>query len=267
MSSKNPIVKGTPIERHEGTWVKREDLCCPDGPHLSKMRGIWPHIKNRDEKIIGVLDTYRSWGGWATAFCCNLLGKQCVAFYPRYTKPRDWGRSQQNANRLGAEIKPLEAKRSVVMRARARENLYSGGYMMPNAMKLSETVIETAKEVHRTNTKKFDTIVIPIGTGTIASGVIKGLAEKGEKPLIILSLGYTRTPNSLLNYIQQFTEVEDAYIEIIDQGYKYNTPESKLPDLEMRFPAHRHYEQKAWQWIMTKKNRIGKGKILFWNIG
>jgi len=61
------IVSGTPVEQvDERIWVKREDLCCPlPGPEFAKIRGVYSHIKNRPEDVIGVLDTYHSKAGWA----------------------------------------------------------------------------------------------------------------------------------------------------------------------------------------------------------
>ena len=39
------LVDNTPIEKHCGIWVKREDLCCPPpGPPFSKVRGVVEHI-------------------------------------------------------------------------------------------------------------------------------------------------------------------------------------------------------------------------------
>lgn len=271
----NPIVKNTPIERYAKSssygkqiWVKREDLCCPNGPHLSKMRGIWPHIKHRQENLIGVLDTCRSLGGWGTSFCCKLLGKKCINFYPSYTKPRPEGVSQIEAIYHGATLHPLQAQRSIIMFSKARNLIeHQDGHMMPNAMKLIETVEYTAEEVLRTNTKKFDTIAIPIGTGTIASGILKGLEEKGETPLIILYLGYTRPKKAITRYISQYTNYPWKRIRIVDDGYQYMTPESRLPDFKTPFPASRHYEKKCINWLDQVPSTTLLGKILFWNIG
>src|ERR1700743_1307136 len=81
----NPMcLEGTPVEHypHWGLYVKREDLCCPTGPHFSKTRGVYAHIAARPETMIGCLDTGHSQGGWATAQACAMLGKESVVFYP-----------------------------------------------------------------------------------------------------------------------------------------------------------------------------------------
>ena len=66
------LISNTPIipyeiEPHYHVYVKREDLCCVDGPNFSKIRGVYEHLKTVREDTIGVLDTYHSKAGWAVA--------------------------------------------------------------------------------------------------------------------------------------------------------------------------------------------------------
>src|SRR5262245_18825104 len=98
------ILKGTPIEDHRkayGLYVKQEDLSCPPpGPPFSKTRGVYARVNNRPEKVIGVLDTSHSQAGWAVARACQILGKQCLNFYPEFKHTPGPKPPQEHAKKL-----------------------------------------------------------------------------------------------------------------------------------------------------------------------
>ena len=154
---------GTPVDRvrinGEVVLVKREDICSPfPGPQFSKIRGVVSHIAARPEQLIGVLDTYHSKAGWAVSYVCRALGKDCINFWPRFKADAfDHLREQQQMSRQhGAVLIPLKAGRSAILYHQARRQLgevlskYNDRYLMPNALKLPETITETAAEVLRT---------------------------------------------------------------------------------------------------------------------
>src|SRR5690606_6980413 len=136
------IVNNTPVETYElngvPILVKREDLCCPfPGPSFSKIRGVAAHIKNRPESVIGGLDTSHSKAGWAVAYVCRALGKQCVDYWRSFKKapPRDLTPRfpHQQAAELGATLVDLPARRSAILYRHARKRLaanYPGSYLM-----------------------------------------------------------------------------------------------------------------------------------------
>ena len=170
--------ENTPIEDYReeyGLWVKREDLSCvKPGPPFSKTRGVYQRVKSREEKIIGVLDTFHSQAGHAVARACQILGKKCINFYPEYKNDPGWRDPQDRAVELGAELVGLPAGRSCILFHAARKYVEGlGGYMMPNALKLEESVEETAKEVDVLE-RFYDRVIIPASSGTMAAGVIKG---------------------------------------------------------------------------------------------
>jgi 1-aminocyclopropane-1-carboxylate deaminase/D-cysteine desulfhydrase-like pyridoxal-dependent ACC family enzyme len=265
---KDPLKKNTPVEKHAGIYVKREDLCADkDWPHFSKARGVLAHVASRDEKVIGVLDTYHSQAGWAVAAACKHLGKKCVNFWPVYKADKDgeYRRGQIKSLKLGAELRPLRAGRSAILYHQARAHMDKhGGYLMPNALKLSESIDETVKEVRRTHTSKFKFVVIPISSGTIAAGVLKGLAEKEQFPKVYIHLGYTRSHKSVRGYLAAIADYPEDKIRLIDEHYAYSdvAREGANPD----FPCNPYYDLKAWRWLQRKKKKLD-GKILFWNIG
>lgn len=285
----NPMCRdGTPVEDYLerfGLWVKREDLCCPGGPNFSKTRGVYAHVKGRREPVIGVLDTNHSQGGWAVARACQLLGKQCVLYYPvRKSERDDHIKPQQEAAlRLGAQLVPLQAGRSAVLYHTAKKRLSSLGaastYMMPNALKLPEMITETVAEVERTTLPPVSTLLISASSGTIAAGVILGLQRKGwvgvapsglpvNKNLIVHQ-GYSRSEPAIRSYMDKMALGFDGEgiacpVTLVDEKYSY--ADSAKPGEQPPFPCNEYYDLKAFRW-WVREGRNEYGTALLWNIG
>lgn len=268
------LLQGTPIEDHTkqyGLWVKREDLSCPaPGPPFSKTRGVYAHIKNRPEKLIGVLDTAHSQAGHAVARACQILGKECLNFYPVYKKEIDENgehelrTSQLAAQRLGADVRPLNAGRSCILFHDAKkQTLGQGGYMMPNALKLTESVTETAKEVPKT---KFDTVLIPVSSGTIAAGVILGFSLQGIFPKYLMHLGYSRSHSEVVSYLKQQSGCGDKRLDLVIIDEEYNYKDKARPGVTPPWPCNEYYDLKAVRWWMNQ-DQSQYNKTLLWNIG
>lgn len=292
-------VDGTPVEDHRaewGLWVKREDMCCPGGPNFSKTRGVFAHIAKRPEQIIGVLDTAHSQGGWAVARACAELGKTCVEFYPHFRKPgKTPNEVQDNCQRLGAQTIPLPAGRSAVLYHAARATLArawgSDSWMMPNALKLSEMVAETAAEVRRTiapgqtlvqtqpaTSRKFtpdlqriSTVLISASSGTIAAGVCQGLVELGWRGDVVIHQGYSRPQGAMRDYMrkcltdQGWLSTETGLrVTLVDEGYGY--ADAARPGPTPPWPSNKFYDLKAFRWFQAV-GRDKFGEALFWSIG
>lgn len=297
----NPMcVQGTPVEDHLSTLgllVKREDLSCPHpGPPFSKARGVYAHLAARPEvKVVGVLDTYHSQAGHAVARACALLGKTCYNFYPYYKREPGPREPQARAVALGARLHPLPAGRSAILFHKARaitENL--GGYMMPNALKLDESVEETALEVQRTQFAETPgTVIVPASSATLAAGVLLGFlrrsgwpeGDKDELPHLIVHLGYSRPESAVRSYILQKVAqglagwpedgraewlhpyfVSGEKLTIVDEGYAYR--DVARPGPTPPFPCNEHYDLKALRWWVRDAARSAYvGPVLLWNIG
>jgi hypothetical protein len=261
----------TPIEDYRklyGLWVKREDLSCPPpGPPFSKTRGVYAHLREREERVIGVLDTYHSQAGHAVARACQVLEKQCINFYPEFKREPGPRAPQWEAVKLGAVLEPLPAGRSAILfHAARRLTERMGGYMMPNALKLNESVTETAAEVRDTD---FDLVILPVSSGTIAAGVIRGFRERGEGgPTFILHLGYSRAHGAVLEYVKTKSEYYGARLVIVDQKYAYRDRAAGV--VAPPFPCNPYYDLKALEWwVHHGRERYARShsRILFWNIG
>lgn len=259
----------TPVENHNGLWVKREDLCSENpGPPFSKFRGVVAHLAQRMEPVIGVLDTAHSKAGWAVAAACKELGKKCVNYWPRYQREKEGiiRPHQQRSKELGAELVELKAGRSAILYHRARKLLKDTGqwsYMMPNALKLEESVEETAREVDITPACRVcQDIIISISSGTIAAGVLRGLARNQAFPRVHIHMGYSRSHNAVTSYLQEYApHFPQELLTLIDEGYGYaDAAKGSAP-----FPCNAYYDLKAWNW--AQKKDWEDANVLFWNIG
>lgn len=269
------IVDNTPVEHYPdlGLYAKREDLSCPPpGPPFSKTRGVFAHIKNRPEKVIGVLDSAHSQAGHAVATACRLLGKTCVNYYPKFKTDTGIRPQQQASLDLGAKLVPLKATASWALHHVARKDLeacWEDSYLMPNALKLPETVSETAAEVGRTAFPVgIDTLLVAVSSGTIASGVIRGIIDhKVPIDTVVLHLGYNRPARSLISYIEKASarDLSSLKLIVINEGYEYR---DKVEDVQSPFPCNPYYDRKllSW-WLRPGDGRTEFGEALLWNVG
>lgn len=273
------IVKGTPWEKHAcrevWVWVKREDLCSPHpGPSFSKLRGVETRLHRLKEEgvtEIGVLDTYHSKAGWGVSWLCNLLSLKCYNFYPKYKADTGLREQQEMASELGAIMMPLKAGRSSILFHQAKKQLaeitHGKGYMMPNALKLDESVEATAVEVVDYTPDKLlkGSWIISISSGTLGAGVIRGLYQLGlnGKVTVILHLGYSRTESAVVNYLSKAAGcwIEDTYL--VDEGFDYR---DKVSEEGIPFPCNPYYDAKAWRWLEAEGDNLEQ-PIVFWNIG
>lgn len=275
------LVNNTPLEVHEVNGreilVKREDLCCPDpGPSFSKARGVVAHMQNRPESVIGVLDTFHSKAGWAVSWAGQQMNKKVVDFWPRFKADPKEGlprEQQQRASGFGATTVALKAGRSAILYHGARKWLrenYPDSYMMPNALKLDESLTENAAEAARTAPllPAHGSLVLSISSGTVASGVLKGLAQAGRlsDTQVILHMGYTRSHEAVRKYVEQSSGlILDPFV-LVDEGYGY----ADSVKFDSPFPCNPHYDLKALKWLCTSPEAqkiIGNRPVTFWNIG
>lgn len=256
----------TPFEEYKiqgrTVYVKREDLCCPDGPPFSKMRGLFLHLQKQEAQRIGVLDTIHSKAGWAAAYVCKLLGKRCINFFPEYEEHVPLRGPQLNSKIQGAELYPLKRGRSAILWYRARKLLKEidrNAYLLPNGLQLEESIEETKRVVELTPTSLLGgSWVVSASTGTIAKGVYDGLFDWKYLSIptaeLIVHLGYSRS-------IKKMQE-KMPLSHIIDEGYAYK---DKI-DYPCPFPCNPYYDLKAWKWLNEHIEKLAD-PIVFYNIG
>lgn len=268
----------TPVENHPefGLWVKREDLCAePPWPPFSKTRGVYAHMVDRMASgyyTFGVLDTVHSQGGLAVAAAGAELGARVLNFYPVFKADvgKPVRRLQAEAEALGAELYGLPAGRSAVLYHQARRMTLSlpSAYMYPNALKLPETVEETAQEVART-LRLYPSLadypwLVSASSGTIAAGVSLGLTRGMALGKLIIHMGYNRPEGAVRAYIEKMSRVPLDHATIIQEGYEYK--DVARPGTTPPWPCNNHYDLKAFRWWQAQ-GRVRYGEAVLWNIG
>lgn len=270
----------TPIETYDGILVKREDLCFDaPAPPFSKLRGLMVHLKKQKQlgiTTIGYVETSISMAGWGVAWACELLGLHAVIFNPVYKNEtcKTLLSHRKQWKKFNAQIIDLTAGRTKVNWYIARKILikdYPNSILLPLGLSLSETVEETSKVVIETFSDiNVNSLVICVGSGTISSGVWRGLDKIKWKGTIHGVMCTTGNKNAKLKRIEHKSGVSNSGMfksptefHIIDPGWEYTEEATvSLPP----FPCNRFYDRKAWQWLIENRSEV-KEPILFWNIG
>lgn len=272
------VVSNTPWQtemlRERIVRVKREDLCCPHpGPGFSKMRGVEKYVRARQTDFLspsrlGVVDSIHSKAGWGVAWLGQQLGLPVTVFYP-YTKqegPAAVRPFQMIAQQFGADIVGLPATKSSVLFYQARKlffERYPEGLLLPNGLRLEDTIEQTAREVVRSTPRGFigGTWVVSVSSGTIAAGVARGLSCLGFSGVLILHMGFSRPAELLKHYIHG--HAPGVQLATVDEGYAYK---DAVVGVTVPFPCNPYYDRKAWKWLTANVEKLSD-PVVFWNIG
>lgn len=282
----------TPVEKYSGIYVKREDMAVndPTAPPFSKMRGVLAHLTSlRDSgvKVVGYAESAISMAGWGLAWTAMQLKLKAVIFAPVYKcdhpylevlrKHRKWW------ERCGAEIVPMPAGRTKIIYYQGRkwmEENYPEGVMLPIGMSFPETVDATAAEYIWT-LKEYKlqpkNVVLCVGSGTIAAGVARGIAESNLKTKLWGILTRDGSVPEKLRYMEKLAgfplssegmlgTFSSASVTLLSSGFEY-TQKSKIV---VPFPCNPYYDAKAWEWLVSRKStyeEFNRKQTLFWNIG
>lgn len=275
-------MKTTPIEKYEGIFVKREDMCFEaPAPPFSKCRGIIVHLEKLKKigiKTVGYTETSISMAGWGVAWACSLLGMKAVIFDPQYkVTPKTLAYHREQWAKFDCvTIVPLKAGMAKVnwyISKTILESNYKNSLLLPLGLPFPETIEATAVEVRRTlkfiEENNIKTVVSCVGSGTIAAGIFRGLSDYAS-PVKLIGV-MTRTGVSSHKHdaivhksgiLSQGLFHSDTSLQVFDPGWEYTQP-SKI---DCPFPCHEYYDLKAWQFIKEHQRYMDKN-ILFWNIG
>jgi 1-aminocyclopropane-1-carboxylate deaminase/D-cysteine desulfhydrase-like pyridoxal-dependent ACC family enzyme len=271
------IREDTPIEEYQlwgkTIYVKREDLTTTfPGPNNSKIRGVLAYLqklKERGVTKVGVLDTKVSRAGWIVSYIASKLGITVYDFYPRYKDDKGLRFTQRMVKAFGGILVEQEAGRQSIRYARAKKYMQEvGGVMLPDMLKLREATIENAKVVESIDIELLKgTIIVPTGSATILSGIIRGLITLGLTKtrvygILAANVSAKSRVNNVMFLLGELMLYPQPKVKIINCGYEYLTP----CNIATPFPSDIYYDKKAWLWLMKNHEKL-KEPILFWNVG
>lgn len=268
------IQNKTPIQKFyiEGkeVFVKREDLYSGGkAPSLSKLRGIEMHLNKliaEGIKNVGILDTRISKSGWGLAYLAKNKGINVYCFYPKLKTEKGLPFIQKKEEELGAKVVPLKAGRCVILYSQAKKYMAEmpNSYMMPMGLVLPETRNAITELINFEEYCHYKTIVLSLGTGTICSGIIKGLAKNKLYPEIYgISCGMScRKIRARIKLLLRRAYLHNhIHLKNFNHYNYYDAENIKTP-----FPSSPYYDKKAWRWLIENYGNLNK-PILFWNIG
>ena len=259
----------TPIEEYNlngiDLWVKRDDLYGEEpAPPLAKLRGakiVLERMKAEGIKKIAVFDTRISKSGAGIAYICRELGLQCAVGFPKLKAQTELNEPQKKAKEMGAKVWSVQAGRTAPCYAAfKREALLRGYTVLPLGITFKETAQEVAK-IAEVETRRFNTIVVSTGTGTIACGIALGTKAK----VIGVSCGMSieRQMKRVKELCCWTDTIFPGNLELFQTKYDYY---EALDTSSCPFPTSPYYDMKAWIWLL-RNNKYLRQPILFWNIG
>jgi len=287
------IVHGTEIESYaykgRQYFVKREDLACtPPGPPFAKVRGLYAvmqDLKQQGVRTVGYMDTAISMAGWGIAYFAKELGMDAVIYYPRYKDGYKYNQSVfiPKWNTMGATVvaldKPQMQAINVLRAKKVFRNDYPDGVFLPNGLKLQQAVDSVAVESQLAmQTTHASSIVVSVGSGVMAAGVLKGIhgfagitlygvtvhdkSDVYSKRKAVFKLAGLKDYNAYVGLFDKAAIVRDDELSIIKGKYDYYvTASSPCP-----FPCNAYYDLKAFEWMCANLKYLSK-PVLFWNVG
>jgi len=262
----------TPIEEYSinGTdiFVKRDDLFLasaqPMVPALAKLRGarvVLQKMKEDGVKKVACYDTRISKSGQGIAFLCRELGLHCAVGFPKLKAQTELNEPQKKAKEMGAEVWSVQAGRTAPCYAAfKREALLQGYTVLPLGITFKETAQEVAK-IAEAETKKFETIVVSTGTGTIACGI--ALGTKAKVYGISCGMSIERQGKRVMKICDELGQLYPWNLQLVATDYEYY---EALDTSSCPFPTSPYYDIKAYIWMLNNIEKL-KEPVLFYNIG
>jgi len=270
----------TPTEWYETAegvpiLVKREDQCTPEGgPPFSKMRGVrayFSRIREEGARQVIYVESAVSMAGWGAAWMARQEGMECIIFDPQYKgeNPPLLEVHRKQWDDLGALRIPVQAGRTSVnwyMARRWRDENAPGAVLLPIGLNLEES-IQAAKDEAGLMSTRPGSVVVCVGSGTIAAGLMAAFSPLGVDVYgILVREGNVRRKvrkmYQMAGVIPEGLLGGPGRLLLEDPGWDYAKP-SRVP---CPFPTHPWYDGKAWEWLETEAPRLPQ-PIVFWNIG
>jgi D-cysteine desulfhydrase len=184
----------TPIERLDklGLWVKRDDLTNPvyGGNKVRKLERLIPYALEHGKKRIVTVGACGSHHVLATAVHATRAGLEVGAALVPQPRTEHVVKNLRADLALGAKVWPVRtyvgAGLSMLVRARPTTYLVPmGGSNVIGSLGYVDAAYELAKQVKAGELPEPDAIVVTVGSGGTAAGLVAGLALAGLSSRVI----------------------------------------------------------------------------------
>ena len=273
-------------------YVIRDDLTSPwPAPNNSKIRGVWRKLldlKEQGVKNIASQDTRISRCGWGVSYVAKELDMKHYNFYPRQAKGKPLPFYQEMSKWLGADMIPLRGNRASIVKVHANQWLSKNdidAYYLPIGLSMPESTLENSASVQDIELDIFNgSLVACVSSGTILSGILHGLIERGDKTNVygVLTSSFKKRENLILSKVKRAggnphavrmhnrptlreafgQEFKGVNLELIDLDYGYHQTIPEAPP----FPCDLYLDRKAWKFIVDNIDQL-EDPIVFWNVG
>lgn len=238
----------SPVQKHGGYLVKRDDLFCVAGVRGGKARTCW-HLAQGSKGLV-TAGSRSSPQVNIVSHIAKRLGVPCRVHTPN----GDLSPEVQAAQDQGAEVIQHKAGYNSVIMSRAKEDAKAQGYTeIPFGMECKEAVSQTRKQIANLPFGKFGRIVVPVGSGMTLSGILWGLKDAGQD-VPVLGVVVGASPEKRLDKFAPKNWRD--MVSLVPAGVDYHERvEATVGDLVV----DAHYEAKA-------VSHLRKGD-LFWVVG
>jgi threonine dehydratase len=259
----------TPVECHsvlqKNVNVKRDDLySLPPAPALGKLRGMRSFLKtllNGGTKIVGCFQTRVSNVGHALAAAClEFPGLHAVVVYPQLRK-QERPESVRRAERLGATVCAIRPNVLPICYQQSKRLLAEmGGVLLPFGMDCVDAVDAVVREATLlpASVYRAGTVIVPCGSGVTLGGVLRGIRYPVRR---VVGVSCGRSVEKIRKCVEKYISIP-PFVDLVAPSLPYyQSPRTCCP-----FPAHPHYDLKAWKYLAEHLDELQE-PILFWNVG
>ena len=267
----------TPVENHQGLYIKRDDLYKPFGDNTvngGKLRQCYKLVESIKDKYDGVISccSIHSPQAPITSAVANHFGLKAVICYGATNERRLQELEMPKLARYyNAELRILLSSgihKILYNKARhiaQEENLFVIDYGF-NIVDYPDIMFSAISRQVENIPDELDNLVITCGSGITTTGVLLGLVKYNKKVKNIYLVATAPDRQKLINENLSLNNIVMEY-NIIDlfhqKGFKY---EDKLYKSFDGIDFHPNYEAKTFNWL---ENNIDykKEKTLLWVVG
>ena len=269
MSGRRLFREHTPLEVHRvggrEVFVKREDLYgippCPPLAKLRGIRGLLARLHGGGTRLVGCWETGVSRVGEGVIVACREWPGMSAVVFHAVRKSTPEPECARRIRELGGDSEGIPVNTLPVCWAQARKRIVArGGAMIPFGIECEEAVEEVAREAATVPVERVHggTLVLCCGSGVTLAGLLRGLPVLPDR-IVALSAG--RSIAKIAQCVQRHVTLP-AIVEL----YPAAVPYAQALELACPFPAHPHYDLKAWKHLLEHLDEY-TDPVLFWNIG